>query len=204
MPFLDRMTGLGLVLLIAGCAGLSEQQRPDQVEKSADSTRIELPDTPQTVGTEASRDTLPTASVPDSLSPDIDLIPPAPAGIDEHYPFMDQPHPIESWTFQPSEGPLPAGKEPVEITDGWRVQIGAESTEQQARKIRDHYTPVSGEIVHITWVDSWYKVRVGDFTLRSEAETLRDKLKSRYPDAFVVTSGVIKSPASGSEREKQG
>ncbi len=78
--------------------------------------------------------------------------------------------------------------------DGYRVQIfagrdiqAATMTETDARAV---FTP-KGLHVYLIFEAPFYKVRVGDFTDRNEAENARDLAKSLgYKSAFVVRSKV--------------
>lgn len=83
--------------------------------------------------------------------------------------------------------PLPAGKEPVILIDGWRVQLKVVSSERAAEIVADSARMATGEDIHVTWRSGHYKVMAGNYELRTEAETLRDSMRVHgYPDAFVV------------------
>jgi hypothetical protein len=81
--------------------------------------------------------------------------------------------------------------------DGWRVQIffeGGNKSYQLALNKKSSFIANYSEIpVYLTFNAPYYKVRVGDFRNRSEAEILLKELKENYPNAFLVKT-VINFP----------
>ena len=78
--------------------------------------------------------------------------------------------------------------------DGWRVQIffeGGNKSYQLALNKKSSFIVNYPEIpVYLTFNAPYYKVRVGDFRNRSEAEILLKKLKETYPNAFLVKTSI--------------
>ncbi|UCE26457.1 MAG: SPOR domain-containing protein [Candidatus Coatesbacteria bacterium] len=76
--------------------------------------------------------------------------------------------------------------------DGFRVQVSAVSYEDNADRIADEVRDrLTGYSVYVDYISDLYKVRVGDCTTRSAAETLRSKLVNLgYDDAWIVKSKV--------------
>ncbi len=70
---------------------------------------------------------------------------------------------------------------------GFRVQIGAFSVEANAQKRAEEARLRFVEPVYVEFIDGYYKVRVGDFLTREEAEACKERAKSfGYYDAFIV------------------
>ncbi len=78
--------------------------------------------------------------------------------------------------------------------DGWRVQIffeGGNNSYQLALNKKSSFIANYSEIpVYLTFKAPYYKVRVGDFRNRSEAEILLKELKENYPNAFLVKTEI--------------
>jgi rare lipoprotein A len=76
--------------------------------------------------------------------------------------------------------------------EGYRVQIVASSYEDNARAVADKIRAAyPGTGVYVQHIQNLYKVRVGDFTSRAGAESMRDKLKAAgYTDAWIVKEQV--------------
>ncbi|MDI6851451.1 MAG: SPOR domain-containing protein [bacterium] len=91
-------------------------------------------------------------------------------------------------------GPIVTQK-PVKLAQGWRVQIFAFADRSKAElayqdaKLRLN-VPVYLE--YIPGIDNVpYKIRVGNFLTREEAERFRDFLRENgYPDAFLVETQI--------------
>ncbi len=85
-----------------------------------------------------------------------------------------------------------AGKE--NKIKGFRVQIFAFSSRKRAERAKEEAERVLSLPVYIEYdptIDGPYKVRVGDFTTREEAEKYKEKLRQEgYPDAFVVETYI--------------
>jgi cell division septation protein DedD len=74
---------------------------------------------------------------------------------------------------------------------GYRVQLFASSSEAVARQRADEFARVFAEPVYLDYEGLLYKVRVGDFVSRDEAEALRRRVaEAGYDGAFVVETEV--------------
>jgi hypothetical protein len=80
---------------------------------------------------------------------------------------------------------------------GWRIQIFFDSGNNSKSKAYSRkgvfmamYPDVS---VYLMFQSPYYKVRVGDFRTRMDAEGFKQKLLGEFPDAFVVKD-EIRSP----------
>ncbi len=80
---------------------------------------------------------------------------------------------------------------------GYRIQICFESgnnSKNRAMWYKDDFdTRYSGVSSYIVFEEPYYKVRVGDFRTRLEAEAFLQRIHRRYTNAF-VTSDKIKFP----------
>lgn len=82
---------------------------------------------------------------------------------------------------------------PEESKYGYRVQLGAfsnkELANQFAAQLRQNFT----ENVYVQYVSPFYKVRVGDFLTKDDAEKFKLKVWNLgFDDAFVVESKISK------------
>ena len=85
----------------------------------------------------------------------------------------------------------PTTSEVVANRAGYRVQVYAFSSQESAENAAAQVRIQVSEPVYVEFVDGLYKVRVGDFTSRIQAETVRDRLRSMgYPDAFLVETSI--------------
>lgn len=74
---------------------------------------------------------------------------------------------------------------------GFRVQIFASNTEDNASRVAEDARGVFNEQVYIEYVAPYYKVRVGDYLTREEIEPLKNKaLSLGYRGAFIVETMV--------------
>lgn len=77
------------------------------------------------------------------------------------------------------------------MAPGYRVQIFASNTNEGANNVASEARFKFTERVYVEYVAPYYKVRVGDYKNRSDAEILREKAKNLgYPDAFIVQTEV--------------
>ncbi len=78
--------------------------------------------------------------------------------------------------------------------DGFRIQIFEESgnrSSTQAREVMSEFSLKYREIpVYLTWQAPNFKVRVGDFGTRMEAEGFLKKIKRDYPIAWVIRDKI--------------
>lgn len=90
-----------------------------------------------------------------------------------------------------------AGKDGGSMTPVFRIQILAVGDEVSAQDARQTAEVRLKQPAYVELVDGMYKVRVGDYGTRVEAEkALRKCRESGYPDAWIVT-GVIKIGPDG-------
>lgn len=82
---------------------------------------------------------------------------------------------------------------------GYRIQIYFDSgnnSKQRATDVMEDFIlehPETG--AYIMFTEPWYKVRVGDFRTKLEALGFLQKIKSTYPDAFIIKD-MIHFPGS--------
>ena len=80
-------------------------------------------------------------------------------------------------------------------TEGWRVQVYFESgnnSKQLANNARDHFLEVFPDYgAYLTFNEPYYKVRVGDFRTRMDAEGFRQMVIIEFPNAYVVPDKVL-------------
>jgi hypothetical protein len=79
--------------------------------------------------------------------------------------------------------------------NGFRVQIYAGNSRQQAMQIRTEvavtYTDYAAYLIY---KQPTFRVRVGDFKSRFEAQVLLRELKEQYPSSFIVPDEVLVNP----------
>jgi hypothetical protein len=86
--------------------------------------------------------------------------------------------------------PPPATPPPASLL-GFRVQIFASSTQDNASRIASDARPSFDEEVYVEHVAPYYKVRIGDFLTRSEADVLKNKaIQLGFRGAFVVETMI--------------
>lgn len=80
-------------------------------------------------------------------------------------------------------------------TEGWRVQIYFESgnnSKQLATNARVRFTEAFPDYgAYLTFNEPYYKVRVGDFRTRMDAEGFRQMIITEFPNAYVVPDKVM-------------
>lgn len=78
--------------------------------------------------------------------------------------------------------------------DGYRIQIFEESgnrSSTRAREVMAEFSVKYPDIgVYLTWQAPNFKVRVGDFGTRMEAEGFLNKIKRTYPIAWVIRDKI--------------
>ncbi len=106
----------------------------------------------------------------------------------ETEPVVSEPPVVEPYVPAQPEQPAAA---PQKVY-GFRVQIFASSTEENASRIASDAREVFTDRVYVEYVSPYYKVRVGDYLTREEIEPLKNKaLSLGYRGAFVVETMVI-------------
>jgi hypothetical protein len=80
----------------------------------------------------------------------------------------------------------------IGTTDGYRVQVLSSDDIEEANRVRaEIYEKITGKEVYVIFEPPFYKVKVGDFTLKSEANDLKFKLNQLgYTEAKVVQETV--------------
>lgn len=78
--------------------------------------------------------------------------------------------------------------------DGYRIQIFEESGNKSstlAREVMAEFSVKYPDVaVYLTWQAPNFKVRVGDFGTRMEAEGFLNKIKRSYPIAWVIRDKI--------------
>jgi len=77
---------------------------------------------------------------------------------------------------------------------GYRVQIffdAGNNSKQNAFNERDAFVEMyPEEHIYITFKEPYYRVRVGDFRSKMEAEGFLQKIINNYPNAFAIKDGI--------------
>ena len=77
------------------------------------------------------------------------------------------------------------------IVEGFRVQVLATSTRGNADRLRDELTNEYGEDIYIVFEAPNYKVRIGNFIDRRQAEKLRIELINKgYPSSWIIRTRI--------------
>lgn len=80
---------------------------------------------------------------------------------------------------------------------GWRIQIffdaGANSKRKATEVLKQFNENYPESQAYLSFKEPYYRVRVGDFRSRLEAEGFLKKIKPQYPNAF-ATSDLINPP----------
>lgn len=121
---------------------------------------------------------------PGMAEEEIVLIPPPPT-VKE--PTIPETPVAESYEPPQPESPVMA---PQKVY-GFRVQIFASSTEENAGRVASDAREVFDDRVYVEYIAPYYKVRVGDYLTHEEVEPLKDKaLSLGYRGAFIVETMV--------------
>lgn len=81
------------------------------------------------------------------------------------------------------------------LVTGYRVQVFASRDREIATREAQRLRGRVGEPVYVEWDDPWYKVRVGDFTERGVAESLRARLVAEgYAEAWIAATSIRTQP----------
>jgi len=90
-------------------------------------------------------------------------------------------------------GEIESPKVPEQIVTVYRVQIHAFQDEQSATIAKKKAEEILNTKVYMDYINGWYKLRVGEFMNKLEAEDYRELLtKKGYKDAWVVECKVKK------------
>ncbi|MEE8335831.1 MAG: SPOR domain-containing protein [Candidatus Neomarinimicrobiota bacterium] len=77
------------------------------------------------------------------------------------------------------------------ILEGFRVQVLATQSLQKADRLKGILSEKYGSEIYINFEAPNYKVRVGNFILKADAEKLRSILNvSGYPQAWIIRSRI--------------
>jgi hypothetical protein len=99
----------------------------------------------------------------------------------QDYSLYDMEQPSNGSTITPTGATAP----------GYRVQIFASSTNEGAEKIASEARFKFTERVYVEYDAPYYKVRVGDYKNRSDAEILKQKaINVGYSDAWIAQTEV--------------
>ena len=100
-------------------------------------------------------------------------------------------------TPREQENPLPSANQKV---DGFRIQIFSTKNLEnanQAKSIAEEQFAEMNLHCYLEFDSPYYKVRVGDFKTREEAERYRDIIRSMgYPNAWIVKTKVYSNPVN--------
>lgn len=123
------------------------------------------------------------AEEPAPMQEEIVLIPPPV----EEQPVVSEPPAVEPYIPAQPETPVPA----PQTVYGFRVQIFASSTEENASRVAMDARDIFTERVYVEYIAPYYKVRVGDYLTREEVEPLKNRaLSAGYRGAFIVETMV--------------
>lgn len=80
--------------------------------------------------------------------------------------------------------------------EGYRIQIffdAGNTSRANAYRVKDEFTgtsPDSTVAVYVTFKEPYYRVRVGDFRTRMEAEGFMQLIRDDYPNAFPIKDQI--------------
>ncbi|MDZ7859884.1 MAG: SPOR domain-containing protein [Candidatus Krumholzibacteriota bacterium] len=77
-------------------------------------------------------------------------------------------------------------------TIGYRVQVFASENPARAKDIKRQIENEISSKVYIEFEDEMYKVRVGNYNFRKEAEEARKILNSHFPDCWITETTIRK------------
>ncbi|MEO0288273.1 MAG: SPOR domain-containing protein [candidate division WOR-3 bacterium] len=100
----------------------------------------------------------------------------------EEEPKVKQPQ-LEIVEEKPAETPVTMQT----TVNEYKVQIFATYDEAKAYKVRDEAKAKFTEDVYVEYIPPYYKVRIGHFKTKEDADRFRDLVKDKgYSDAFTV------------------
>ena len=81
--------------------------------------------------------------------------------------------------------------ERVSTSDGFRLQIFESSAADEANRVIKKYDRTLPDSLYMVFEAPLYKIRYGNFTTKSEAETVKNKLKNKgYKNIWIVKSRI--------------
>ena len=76
-------------------------------------------------------------------------------------------------------------------SDGFRLQIFESSAADEANRVIKKYDRTLPDSLYMVFEAPLYKIRYGNFTTKSEAETVKNKLKNKgYKNIWIVKSRI--------------
>lgn len=83
---------------------------------------------------------------------------------------------------------------------GYRVQIYNGSSRKEAYDVQSRFiNQFQGTRTYISYAEPNYKVRVGDFRTRIEAEKLLQELKGKFTSLFIIPGKINPKTATGND-----
>jgi hypothetical protein len=163
----------GIVVLLIGCS-------------ASTGSRYE---TKEETGAKTSTST--STEVKTEVSEDFDITPYETEIDIEAPPLSADKLPTDVWYGYKSSSP-DSTKKIIGTTDGYRVQVISTDDIEEANLVRSElYEQTTRKEVYIVFEPPFYKVKVGDFISKSEAENLRFKLNQLgYSESKVVQETV--------------
>lgn len=73
---------------------------------------------------------------------------------------------------------------------GWRVQIYNGLSREDANQAKGEFLKKYDEPAYLTYVQPYYKIRVGDFVTKYDAKRLYHLLKSSYNSILIIQENV--------------
>ncbi|UCG92228.1 MAG: SPOR domain-containing protein [candidate division WOR-3 bacterium] len=178
---------LGCIMLFVLCGGRKttvETEGLEEIivfeEEPQVSTEPVLPSPP-----EGEAEVIPPPPIEEEpmIKEEVAIIPPP---VEEE---ISPPPVVEETYVPPPTTPVPPTA-PVEVY-GFRIQIFASSTENNAAKVADDARGAFGVDVYVEYVPPYYKVRVGNCLTEKDALTLKNKaLQLGYRGAFIVETMI--------------
>lgn len=113
-------------------------------------------------------------------------------------PRYKEPRPGEKYTFARADSthPVPGDSGNVKMIhiQGYRIQVGAVTNQEDAVELRRQAMLNFGDAnVYLIFEPPYYKIRVGDFERRRDAESFQKKaVKLGYRDAWIVRTVIEK------------
>ncbi len=96
--------------------------------------------------------------------------------------------PAQTQTEEAVSSPYAGSKGPVQNVWGWRVQIFASSTLENARNVaEDARWKFGDQQIYVSEAEPYYKVQVGNNLTRQDADNLKNRAKALgYKGVFVI------------------
>jgi len=73
------------------------------------------------------------------------------------------------------------------VQEEYKVQVFATYDEGKANKVADNLKTKINEEIYVEYIAPYYKVRIGHYTTKADAEKVRDSIREiGFSDAFIV------------------